>query len=426
MRYTRTAITQLTKMYRSVLKKCAFLNAIILAGMALPSTSWADVINVTTWDALSTELSGENDINVTANIENADTIASTSSDKTLNVAGNTISGQGSEPAGITVNGGTLTVTGGGTFNNFYRPDTNPAGVDGSEYAVLDVRNGATLGMTGGEWTFSGNTLGIGALNTLNSSISANVDKMVFENNISNSQSAGLRHQDSDNTYTTTTITANEIVFNNNEVKNIDPYGDAKYGGGTAVMNSGGTLELLGAKNTFTNNKMNAPIPEGKGYKRGGGAVLNQSHEMGDGTNIDSTMVIGTSGSTNTFSGNTSSTNGGAIMNRAVDDDGDATLTINGTSTFSGNSATKNGGAIYNIAQNGHTASVSLNGSSTFTGNTAVSGGAIFNSGTLNISDGTTFQNNVAKNGGAIFNNGNIAAGDNVTFTLSKTFPPSGV
>jgi predicted outer membrane repeat protein len=159
--------------------------------------------------------------------------------------------------------------------------------------------------------------------------------------------------------------------------------------------------------------MNATIDSSRQYKVGGGAIANQSNwDESTHAPIDATMVIGTANSTNTFSGNTSSTNGGAVMNRAVDTDGNATLTINGTTTFSENSATQNGGAIYNIQHAGRTATLNLNkGSYTFTGNTATEqGGAIFNYGNLTV-DNAVFTGNKTTSetwlsqGGAIYNAG---------------------
>ena len=236
LKLSRTALRELTRLYRGVL-----FAAIISAAFVASGAKAADPIS--TAEELKTALQSGSDIQVTQNINSIGSISVSSKTNTVDLNGKTLSGATEGNTGFSFSGGSLTLSNGGTISGFYRPDTTPEGVDGSEYAVLDVRNGATLEMTGGDWTFSENTLGVGALNTLNASISANVDKMVFKDNVSNSQSAGLRHQDSDNTYTTTTITASELVFDNNEVKNVGTYGDAKYGGGTAVMNSGGTLEL---------------------------------------------------------------------------------------------------------------------------------------------------------------------------------------
>ena len=422
MKYSRTAIGLLTAQYRSVLKKCLLINLGLYALGAVAATP-ANATNVSSWDELKDGLQAGSDMVMTGDITVSESLEVTGKANTLNMGKHVLSGNSGNTEGFSIFGGSLTLTGGGTVSGFYRPDTTPVSVSGNEYGIIDLRNDATLTMTDGDWTFSGNTSGVGSINALNSSISANVDKIVFENNISNAQSAGFRHQVSDNAYSETyaTITANEIKFDNNEIKTVDsiPTEEDKtavVGSGAAVMNSGGTLSLLGATNTFTNNEMNAEIDSSRAYKVGGGAVINQSHQMKNGPAIDSTMVIGKAdgSSVNTFSGNTSSTNGGAIMNRAVDKDGNATLTINGATTFSKNSATQNGGAIYNIQQTGRTATLNLNnGSSTFTGNETVEkGGAIYNAGSMTL-DHATFTKNSATGiernhegrGGAIYNTG---------------------
>ena len=407
------------------MKKRKLLAATMMAaGLLASSAAYAETTEVSTWGDLKTGLTNGGDFKAVGNITGADSVSVTSKTNALNLDGKTLSA-GEGTTGMTFNGGSLTLTGGGKISGFYNPDTAPSKVDGTEYGIIDSRNSSVLKMTGGEWEFSNNKSGVGSINTLNSSISANVDKIVFDGNISNAQGAALRHQISDNAYieNSASIVANEIVFNNNKIETIGDFG-AVVGGGGAVMNSGGTMELLGSTNTFTNNKMNATIADNRKYKVGGGAVINQSHQMGkDGPAINSTMVIGKAdgSSTNTFTGNTSSTSGGAVMNRAVDEDGNATLTINGNTTFENNTATQNGGAIYNVQRGtGRTATVNLNnGSYTFKGNTATKdGGAIYNEGTINIKD-STFENNGARYGGAIENSGTLTA-DNLTFSKNNS------
>ena len=383
--------------------------------------------DVSTWEGLKTGLTTGGNFTVTGDITDANSVVSGKTSE-LNLNNKTLSGASGVTSGLSFNGQDLTLTGGGTISSFYRPDTDPSRVDGSEYGILDLRKNANLTMTDGDWTFSGNTSGVGSINTLNSSVSANVDKIVFKDNVSNAQSAGLRHQVSDNAYreTSVTITANEIIFNNNEIKTVVGLGTAKVGSGAAVMNCGGTLNLYGAENTFTGNKMNAEIASERAYKVGGGAVINQSHQMSNnGPAIDSTMVIGKDdgSSINTFSGNTSSTNGGAVMNRAVDDDGDATLTIYGDTKFENNTATESGGAIYNIQHEGRTATVNLNkGYYVFKDNTAgINGGAIYNAGNLTITEKSLFEGNSSASGGAIFHNDGKLTIDNATFENNAVY-----
>ena len=98
------------------------------------------------------------------------------------------------------------------------------------------------------------------------------------------------------------------------------------------------------------------------------------------------------------------------------------------SEFSNNGTTRinHGGAI----RNNRRGTVNVSGS-TFTGNTAKMGGAIDNSGTLDISSGTTFKNNVADSpgdygGGAVYNSGRANATiSSATFVNNKAIRSSG-
>ena len=241
--------------------------------------------------------------------------------------------------------------------------------------------------------------------------------ITFSGNTSTDHGAGLYYKNG--TASAPVVFNTDVSFLNNEVLST-----ATSGSGAGMFISGGSVSLLGDNNTFTGNQMNATIAEGRLYKVGGGAIANQSYESDNGgsTPLDATMVIGTANSENTFTDNTSSTNGGAIMNRALgagdDHDGNAYLTINGTTLFDNNSANINGGAIYNVATGGNTAQLTLNnGSYTFTRNQALGtpeywgrGGAIYNSGAMTLANATfggtdAALGNTAEQGGAIYNSG---------------------
>ena len=274
-------------------------------------------------------------------------------------------------------------------------------------------------------TYEGHTGDSGALNIIDKTVEK-TDAVIFQNNESTSHGAGLYSKVTTAGVASGATFNGNVTFNNNEVLSA-----ATSGSGAGAFVSGGNFSFLGANNSFTNNHMNATIDSSRQYKVGGGAVANQSYaDEHNGTAIDATMVIGTANSVNTFSGNTSSTNGGAIMNRAVDSDGNATMTINGTTTFSNNSATQNGGAIYNVARDdeasGHIAQLNLNnGTYTFTGNTATKfGGAVYNSGTMTVKNGTFGGDNAslgnkAKRGGALYNMGNTTVSDS-SFSHNST------
>ena len=258
----------------------------------------------------------------------------------------------------------------------------------------------------------------GALAIIDGSEHIGGEALVFEDNTSSSHGAGLYYKVTDDGLSSSVILdAGSITFNNNA-------SNSNTSSGGALFNSGGDVSVLGDTNVFTNNHISG-VDGTKPFKRGGGAIANQSYETESNSEpkvaLDATMVIGKLDGTseNTFSNNTSSMNGGAIMNRALDTDGNATLTINGTTTFDSNTAAMNGGAIYNVQRDGRTAQLNLNnGEYTFTGNQASGtsdywgrGGAIYNSGVMNVSNATfggadAALGNTAEQGGAIYNAGN--------------------
>ncbi len=119
--------------------------------------------------------------------------------------------------------------------------------------------------------------------------------------------------------------------------------------------------------------------------------------------------ISLSGKT-TFTGNTSSSTGGAIHATGP-------ITLDGTSdaTFSSNVAANSGGAIYAGG------AVNLNGKADFTGNRATSttGGAIYTNSNVTLSGPTTFTGNVADyGGGAIYAGGDVNISGPTSFTRS--------
>ncbi len=284
-------------------------------------------------------------------------------------------------------------------------------IDGSK---LDIKPGATLVLNpeGTGSTVVKNVVSDYGAITMNKggSLLAGGESLLFDNNTSTSHGAALYFKDQTAGDNAARLIANNITFSNNT-------SDYSASSGGAVFGTGGNMSILGATNTFTGNKILGTDIAAKLHKRGGGAVANQSYEVeGVHTPIDADMVIGKEDgtSTNIFTENTSSMNGGAIMNRAVDTDGNAYLTINGTTTFENNTATLNGGAIYNFADAGKVAEVNLtNGTYTFTENTATRGGAIYNSGIMNIANGEFVDNNATVTGGAVFSTGKLTVTDSL-------------
>lgn len=171
-------------------------------------------------------------------------------------------------------------------------------------------------------------------------------------------------------------------FNGNTANN----NGATLSGGGAIYNLG---QLEVSDTDFSGNEANY-----------GGAILNV-----DESEDEATRTIKNS----TFSGNTAKVAGGAILNISTVADADIMNIEN--STFSDNTALL-GGAIYNTGTmnmggnlTSQPASMKIAGS-TFSGNTAQNGGAIYNGGELTV-DGTSFDGNNAEKGGAIYNTGKL-------------------
>ncbi len=151
---------------------------------------------------------------------------------------------------------------------------------------------------------------------------------------------------------------------------------------------GGTLSIVNS--AFTGDTST-------GNNGNGGAIYNNSTLLISGCSFISDSA--TAGS------------GGAIYNNNV-----STLAVVGC-TFMTNSAKSAGGAIF------QTGTLNLSGS-TFNGNTANSqGGAIYSTNTANI-NGCTFSNNSAPNGGAIYNTSSFDIGDS-TFNGNSATSGSG-
>ena len=257
-------------------------------------------------------------------------------------------------------------------------------------------NRGSLDVSGGNLVFSNNTGsnggGLKNAGTVNINTTGNV---TFSGN-STTSSAGAFDNGGD-----VTVAATSVSFTNNTAT-------AGYGG--AIFN-GGDLTISGTTNTISGNTAN----DAGATKSGGGAIHNR------GNTGTTTLVIGTSASTNTFTSNNSSAYGGAIVARAFDGTGqDSDITINGATAFSGNQATLDGGAIWNaVAESGGTtgtSSIVFNGNTTFRNNISGGmGGAIYNNDLITFNGVTTFDKNTA-NGVAndIYNDGTINFNDDVT------------
>ena len=392
------------------------LLAATLISTALFAGSAANAEDVSNWEDLKTGLQSGSTMTMTGNISVPESLGVTSKDNTLYMNGHTLSGGEGANNGLSIFGGSL------NLKNSAGQSSVISGIDrsSSTAGVFNIQGGSFT-LEGGDFTFQNNKSTRGVVqvwesaNPSSSTISSNVNSLIFNNNTSTMGGAIYHEQRYSDSSVVSALNGASIQFTNNS---------ATKGNGGAILNVVGNISILGDTNVFTGNSAtnDTTEPATKHYKRGGGAIANASGE----SLHDATMIIGKSTSTNTFTSNTANTNGGAIMNRAVDEDKNATLTINGNTTFSNNTATENGGAIYNAQQAGRTATVNLNnGTYTFTGNSAGEyGGAIYNQGTMTITNATfggdteESGNISTKDGGAIYNAGTLTL-NNATFSGNR-------
>lgn len=181
--------------------------------------------------------------------------------------------------------------------------------------------------------------------------------------------------------------------------------------GGAIKNNSGTLNIINS--TFSNNTANGNVYGGAIDVQSGsvlkisGQTTFSGNTVTDGSggaihNLGNAVIAGTD-STNlvTFEGNKAKWNGGAIFNEGTLNISNALFNQNG---FVDGSTTTKGGAIRN--DNNH-ASLTLS-NTTFSSNSAENGGAIFNGSgsTLTINPNVAFNSNsAADNGGGIYNQG---------------------
>ncbi len=217
------------------------------------------------------------------------------------------------------------------------------------------------------------------------------------------------------------LTITKTIFNNNSATSGH---ENVYGGTGGAIYNMGNGEVTITQSAFTNNNA----------RNDGGAIYNNNNASSTGSaivNIDNTG----------FSKNYAKTTGGAIYNVSAYNNSSADTKLGSyinisNSIFDSNIASS-GGAIYNYVNNNNEttiAEVNIT-STTFSNNggsqqiddtttiTTSQGGAIWNSGQLNISANTAFSSNTAVSGGAIYNTG-IANIYDTTFT-SNTSSSSG-
>ena len=116
----------------------------------------------------------------------------------------------------------------------------------------------------------------------------------------------------------------------------------------------------------------------------------------------------------TFTGNTASSGGGAIYVASG-----GTATFSEAPTFTGNKATGNGGAVYSDGGTVSFASATFGGADTANSNKATNGGAIYSTGSLSFTGAAQFTTNVASaDGGAIYSTGTTSFASAAQFTTN--------
>lgn len=369
MKYSNTTIRELNARYRSVLKKCFMLNAMVLMGLASNTAFAGDYDNLHTLTPETANMG-------TVTIENEHV---TSEYGSVYIVPNGVTGvigensvirnntAGIGTIGVSKKEGVLQVGSGTVFeNNTAKYDGGAIGNYGGAIIADNVTFTGNKAQTGSS---DSQAIGGGAI-SLGIDAHTTITGSTFTNNTSgySGGAIGTRKtlQDSEvaDAETRNSLTIENSVFKGNEAL--------------------GTLTDTSDKNLLSSGN--------------GGAIANT---------FATTRISGT-----TFDGNKALNSGGAIFNMPFENakstafyDVGGAMTLS-DSTFSNNSAGKNGGAIFNGGD------MTIDGGS-FSNNTATSyfsgGGAIFNQGSLTISNGTVFENNSAYVGGAISDVYDVAA-----------------
>lgn len=228
------------------------------------------------------------------------------------------------------------------------------------------------------------------------------------------------------------------------------YGDALDNNGVdnvsftnnSSVNSGGAMKALngfsaGDNWTFDKNSSDKisgglyiKIPNSGGENRtvsfGDNTTFsnNTSKWLGGALGIEAADTV-TLGNNTTFKANHSDADGGgiAVWTDGTNEGVTTGTTLNlGQTNFDGNTANNRGGALANLnndsASTAFSNTVNIGAGSTFTNNSAKMGGAIYNMGTMNISQASFTGNKTTAQGygGAIFNGQGILTIDNSTFT----------
>ena len=396
MKYSNTALKNLSARYGKILRKCAYLNAIILTAAMIANPAMAENI---------------------------------ASGTTKSINNQTISQQRSDlDGGSFYNEGSLTVSD-STFTQ------NNAKIADKMYGGAIFSKGSEL--TINDSKFSGNTAFSGGAiyESMNSTGKMTITNTEFSNNqvIDHAGALGI--------FKDGTLT-NVQFYNNSTVTTLDDVTTKSADGGGAI-HVGGTANASLTDVTF---KGNSSVKRGGAIaaRHGVGYTVNISDSLFD-TNSSGNFgggiatVYGGTINVNTtdFINNSATKAGGAIYNGidtnygsnadngGVQSTNHGTLNISGTNNFTGNTAGEFGGAIYSGG-----GTINLSGKNVFSGNKA--GGVandIHNLGTLNISGDLTLDGGITGTGSVVFEKGStlktalnnftsLISGNTVTGTTS--------
>ena len=368
MRYTRTAITQLSKWYRNILIKCAIFNAAVFIGaVGISDNTSATEVSVADWSALKSAIdnaTGDTTITLTSNIVESGVLeralAKGNSNIVLNLNNKTIDVQ----IANTLKDGEYTILG--------------SDAKGSDYFHFTVKDGTIQNAVESALLFDAVWV---------NDSSGTVSNVRFLNNIADGKNHSGYAQGGAlkiGNITDTTITDSEFI-------------------GNTVINAG-AQSYGGAVESYANNLLV------ENTKFIGNGVLNYGTDSAQTTTQDGGAMLIASENSNldgvTFTSNKSTNSGGAIAYIPVND---LSSTIK-NSTFKGNETANMGGAIYaEKSEIADSANIGLTIENTdFTSNKATGnsskGGAIYASSDVNgltITD-SSFKNNAAKEGGAIY------------------------
>ena len=345
MKYSNTALKNLSARYGKVLRKCAYLNAIVLTAIIIANPAMAAV------DRSKLEKASETSVTTS----DLGTITVTNKDVSLG-------DQDKVPSVFFISKGTNTTIGDGSFfeNNL---------ADSGVFSTSGSRSSLTVGKSefkNNEALFDGGAIAnFGDLTVNGTTFTKNTAQTLYAND-DNPMGGGAIALGalSKTTITNATFTDNTSLYNGGAIATRDPAKD----------NSKATLALNNSTfngNTASNN---------------GGVIYNAFYNS----------VVFTD---NTFSNNSAGNLGGAIYN-----DTPGVITLSGTNVFSGNTAAGVANDIHNLGTLNISGDLTLDGGITGNGSVVFKEGSTLKT-TLNNSTALISGNTVSGTTSLVIDNG---------------------